>query len=219
MRLRTVSRWFFVLVVAALLANFVFLLLIRTAYLSTEQAAQRRSDTLRLVSELQSEAVLLRRLVSAYTSSGASRYLLYYYDVLAIREGLKPQPPATDAALYWNEVIAGLRAHALPAGVPGVSVQARMQALDFSQGERDAVAAVQQATEQLKKTEQVAFAATQGLYDPRRKAYVSDGEPDLAYATQLVQSASLRCRCSAVRESVMWLRRDSARANSADCVS
>ena len=98
MKLRTVSRWFFVLVVAALLANFAFLLLIRTAYLSAEQAAQRRSDTLRLVSELQNEAVMLRRLVSAYTSSGAPRYLLYYYDMLAIREGRKAPPPRASIA-------------------------------------------------------------------------------------------------------------------------
>ncbi|MDP0971304.1 hypothetical protein Q6294_30650, partial [Klebsiella pneumoniae] len=86
------SRWFFVLVVAALVANFVFLLLIRTAYLSAEQAGQRRAETLRLVSDLQNESLLLRRLVSAYTGTASPRYLLYYYDLLAIREGSKPQP-------------------------------------------------------------------------------------------------------------------------------
>ena len=189
MKLRTVSRWFFVMVVAALAANFAFLMLIRTAYLSAEQAAQRRSETLRLVSDLQNESVLLRRLVSAYTSTGAPRYLLYYYDMLAIREGTKPQPVARDPVLYWNEVIAGLRGHALPEGMAGVSLRARMQALDFSQAELDAAAAVLAVTEQLKKTEQVAFAATQGLYDRRRQIYVSEGTPDLAYATELVHSA------------------------------
>ncbi|RZL10758.1 MAG: response regulator [Rubrivivax sp.] len=38
------------------------------------------------------------------------------------------------------------------------------------------------------KTEQVAFAATQGLYDARQQAFVSEGEPDLAFATRLVHS-------------------------------
>lgn len=207
MKLRTVSRWFFVLVVAALLANFAFLLLIRTAYLSAEQAAQRRSDTLKLVSELQSEAVLLRRLVSAYTSSGVARYLLYYYDMLAIREGLKSPPPGPDPVLYWNEVIAGQRVHALPKGVPGASLQDRMRELDFSREELDAVSAVLKATDQLKKTEQVAFAATQGLYDPRRKAYVSDGEPDLAYATQLVHSTSYEAQSADLARALSVLNR------------
>ena len=207
MKLRTVSRWFFVLVVAALLANFAFLLLIRTAYLSAEQAAQRRSDTLRLVSELQNEAVMLRRLVSAYTSSGAPRYLLYYYDMLAIREGRKSPPPGADPVLYWNEVIAGLRVHALPPGAPKLSLQARMKELDFRGEERDAVAVVLQATEQLKKTEQVAFATTQGLYDPKRKAYVSDGQPDLAYATQLVHSAAYEAQSAQLARALSTLSR------------
>ena len=189
MKLRTVSRWFFVLVVAALVANFVFLLLIRTAYLSAEQAGQRRAETLRLVSDLQNESLLLRRLVSAYTGTAAPRYLLYYYDLLAIREGSKPQPDAGDALLYWNEVIAGLRPHVLPDGVSGQSLRARMQALDFGRAELDAAGGVLTATERLMKTEQVAFAATQGLYDRRTQAYVSEGVPDLAYATQLVHSA------------------------------
>ena len=196
MKLRTVSRWFFVLVVAALVANFAFLLLIRTAYLSAEQAAQRRADTLRLVAELQNEAVMLRRLVSAYTSSGAPRYLLYYYDMLAIREGRKAPPQGADPVLYWNEVIAGQRAHDLPPGAPGLSLQSRMADLDFSGAEREAVANVLRATEQLKKTEQVAFAATQGLYDPRRKTYVSDGQPDLSYAMQLVHSGAYEAQAA-----------------------
>ena len=188
MKLRTVSRWFFVLVVAALVANFVFLLLIRTAYLSAEQAGQRRAETLRLVSDLQNESLLLRRLVSAYTGTAAPRYLLYYYDLLAIREGTRPPPQAADSLLYWNEVIAGLRPHALPEGVPGRSLRSRMQALDFRQDEIQAAEAVLAATERLMKTEQVAFAATQGLYDRRTQSYVSEGEADLAYASQLVHS-------------------------------
>ena len=188
MRLRQVTRWFFVIVVAALAINFAFLLLIRAAYVSAEAAAQRRTETQRVVAALQNEAVLLRRLVNAYTGTGEPRYLLYYYDVLAIREGRKPPPLAQDPILYWNEVIAGLRPHDLPKGPAAVSLQARMQALDFSQAERSAVAAVLAANEQLQKTEQIAFAATQGLYDRHRQAYVSDGEPDLAYATSLVHS-------------------------------
>jgi signal transduction histidine kinase/FixJ family two-component response regulator/HPt (histidine-containing phosphotransfer) domain-containing protein len=205
MKLRTVSRWFFVLVVAALVANFVFLLLIRTAYLSAEQAGQRRAETLRLVSDLQNESLLLRRLVSAYTGTAAPRYLLYYYDLLAIREGTRPPPPVADGLLYWNEVIAGLRPHALPQGVPGRSLRARMQALDFRQDEIQAAEQVLAASDSLMKTEQVAFAATQGLYDRRTQSYVSEGDADLAYASQLVYSPAYETQSAELARAVSRL--------------
>ena len=124
-----------VLVVAALVANFVFLLLIRTAYLSAEQAGQRRAETLRLVSDLQNESLLLRRLVSAYTGTAAPRYLLYYYDLLAIREGSRPQPEGAEPLLYWNEVIAGLR----EAGVRWAPLRAWQSLLPGPQARRQPV--------------------------------------------------------------------------------
>lgn len=188
MKLKTVSRWFFLMVVMALLANFIFLMLIRQAYLSAEQAVQRRTDTMKLVSGLQHETALLRRLVSAYTATADPRYLLYYYDVLAIREGSKPPPAVDDHSLYWEDVIAGRRPHQLPAGQKGVSLIQRMQALDISEDELQGLRKVLDASERLKKTEQVAFAATQGLYDRVHQTYVSDGVPDLKFAGELVHS-------------------------------
>ncbi len=188
MKLKTVSRWFFLMVVMALLANFIFLMLIRQAYLSAEQAVQRRTDTMKLVSGLQHETALLRRLVSAYTATADPRYLLYYYDVLAIREGSKPPPAVDDHSLYWEDVIAGRRQHQLPTGQKGVSLIQRMQALDISEDELQGLRRVLDASERLKKTEQVAFAATQGLYDRVHQTYVSDGEPDLKFAGELVHS-------------------------------
>ena len=188
MKLKTVSRWFFVMVVLALLANFTFLMLIRQAYLSSERAVQRRTDTMKLVSSLQQETTLLRRLVSAYTATADPRYLLYYYDVLAIREGSKPPPAENDLGLYWEDVIAGRRPHKLPVDQKGKPLVERMQALDISTDELAALRRVLDATERLKKTEQIAFAATQGLYDRVHQAYISDGVPDLKFASELVHS-------------------------------
>jgi two-component system sensor histidine kinase/response regulator len=190
MKLKTVSGSAFLVVAAALLANFIFLILIRQAYLSAEQAVQRRTDTMKLVVGLQHETALLRRLVSAYTATADPRYLLYYYDVLAIREGRKAPPVEVDRGLYWEEVIAGRRAHQLPTSHQGISVMDSLQALDASRDEVDALKRVLAASERLKKTEQIAFAATQGLFDPKHRVYISDGEPDLKYAGELVHSPS-----------------------------
>jgi two-component system sensor histidine kinase/response regulator len=205
MKLKTVSRWFFVMVLLALMANFAFLMLIRQAYVSAEHAVQRRTDTLRMVNDLQQETTLLRRLVSAYTTTADPRYLLYYYDVLAIREGSKPAPAVQDRSLYWDEVIAGRRAHQLPKNTQGKPLLARMQALDISREELDALQRVLEASERLKRTEQIAFAATQGLYDPVQQTYVSDGVPDLKYASALVHAPAYEAQSADLAQAVSFL--------------
>jgi two-component system sensor histidine kinase/response regulator len=205
MKLRTVSRWFLGLVVLALAANFAFLMVIRQAYLGAERAAALRNDTLRLVNQLRDETALLRRLVSSYTASGDPRYLLYYYDVLGIREGTKPAPAQVDPTLYWEEVIAGRRAHQLPAGGHGVAFSRRLEALEVSPEELLALQGVVQATDKLKKTEQVAFAATQGLYDRKRQAFVDDGVPDLRYASELVRAKAYESQSADLAQAVSRL--------------
>jgi len=188
MKLRTVSRWVLGLIALAMAVNFAFLMVIRQAFQAAERASALRTDTMQLVQQLREETALLRRLVSSYTASGDARYLLYYYDVLGVREGSKPAPTTGDPILYWEEVIAGHRAHKLPEGRGGVPLSRRLEALDVSRDELKALQAVMVATEKLKKTEQVAFAATQGLYDRKRQTYVDDGVPDLHYASELVRS-------------------------------
>ena len=44
------------------------------------------------------------------------------------------------------------------------------------------------ATTEMNKIEQIAFAATQGLYNPETKEFVSDGPPRLDFASKLVNS-------------------------------
>ncbi len=205
LKLRIVSRWFISALVVGVLANFVFLVLIRGAYVSVTQAVERRDDTLHLVAQLQRETALLRRLVGSYTATGEPRYLLYYYDVLAIREGSKPAPVAVDESAYWDEVIAGLRRHEIPPGLQGQPLVARMKALDFSATELAAVSEVLKAGEVLKKSEQVAFAATQGLYDRKLKAYVSEGEPDLNYARELVHAPAYERQAAVLAQAVAAL--------------
>src|SRR5690606_39031492 len=161
--------------------------------------------TLRMVGELQQETTLLRRLVSAYTTTADPRYLLYYYDVLAIREGRKPAPRVRDQSLYWDEVIAGRRPHQLPEHAKGLPLLARMKALDFSRQELDALQRVLNASERLKRTEQVAFAATQGLYDPRQQSYVSDGVPDLKLASELVHSPAYELQSADLARAMAYL--------------
>ena len=188
LRLKTLSQGLFGAVLLALMANVAFVGLIRSAFESSTAAATQREQTLRAVEQLRRETELLRRLVRAYTATGNTQNLLTYYAIYAVRQGDKPVPDAADLVTFWEEAVASGRPPALPAEGPRASLVDRMKALKVSPAELAALQRVLAATEQLKKTEQVAFAATQGLYDARTHSFVSEGEPDLAYATRLVHA-------------------------------
>jgi len=207
MRLRSVSRGFFLLLCLALAANIAALVAIGSAFDTARQASDRRDQALALVHDVREETERLARLVRAYVTTADARYLLYYYDVLAIRQGVKPPPVAEDIGLYWEHVISGRRAHALPAGQRGVSLAERMRRMDFDAAEQDALQGILSATEVLGQTEQVAFAATQGLYDAEHEAFVSDGTPDLPFARSLVFGKPHERQGAALADAVALLGR------------
>ena len=181
------SRAFFSLIVVAVVAHLVFLALIHDAFQAARHAGDRRDAAMALVDELRHDTDRLARLVRTYVMTADPRYLRLYYDILAIQQG-KQAAPGDQNGQYWEQVIAGLREHRLPRDVPGVSLAERLRRLDADASEQAALAAIVQATEALGRTEQIAFAATQGLYDPVRGDFVSDGRPDPAYAQKLLYS-------------------------------
>jgi hypothetical protein len=138
-----------------------------------------------LMSEVRLEIELLGRLVSSYVSTATPRYLIYYYDILGIREGSKPRPVDLPSA-YWDEVIAGLRPYQpLATGQP-LSLIERAGRLGVDADEQRTVSRILTLAEQMKQVEQIAFAATQGLYDPVKREFVSESVPQPAYAAQLL---------------------------------
>ena len=189
MRLRKVSSWFFAIVLLVLGANAMFLVLITRAY-DTEVAAQgHRQTALALANELHQETEQLARLVRAYTATGESRYLLYYYDILEMRQGEKAAPADFNPASYWDDVIAGRKPHVIPEDGVKRSVADLMKSQGFSDSELLALKRVLDATAAMNQVEQKAFAATQGLYNPDTEKFVSDGPARLDYAGKLVHSA------------------------------
>ena len=190
MRLRKASAWFFAVVLLVLGANAMFLVLIKQSYDQVVAAQAHRQQALALANALQLETEQLARLVRAYTTTGEARYLLYYYDILAVREGEKAAPARFDPTSYWDDVIAGRIRHALPEDGMRRSIGELMRAQGFSDSELEALGRVLQATAAMNEVEQKAFAATQGLYNPEREEFVSDGPARLDYATQLVHGAN-----------------------------
>ena len=109
MKLRSASRVFFVLVLAALTANLLMLLLVRQAADANAEAVARRDAAHAQVDELLRESDLLSALVQGYTTTARTRYLDVYYAILAVRSGEKG-PPSVDDPVAWWRLVAGGRA-------------------------------------------------------------------------------------------------------------
>ena len=159
-----------------------------SAYDEANAAARHRQASLSLINEVRHEVDLLSRLVGSYVGTANPRFLIYYYDILAIREGSKRAPDALPAT-YWEQVIGGAHAYvALPSG-PGPALSERTSQLGFEAMEQAILKRIYQISEQMKEIEQVAFAATQGLYDPLKREFVSEAQPQRGFANDLLHES------------------------------
>lgn len=188
LKLKFVSIAFPIAIVTILSVIATALWLITASFKQMEQELELRQQSLKLTSELSRVTELLGRLVRAYAATGDIRYLTYYYDLAEYRNG-KRAAVAGDPVQYWEEVIAGLRVHVKSEDVSGKSFPLRMREAGFASNELAVLDNALALNEQLHKMEQVAFAATQGLYDPDKGEFVSDGVPNRAFALKLVYGA------------------------------
>ncbi len=207
MRLSSISRGFVAALLLALVANIALLLAIRQADGAVRDALSHHDASHKLVTQLVEETDLLAHLVQSFTTTGNTRYLGYYYAILAVREGDKPPPVAADAGLYWREVIADRRKASLPIEGERRSVIQRMHDLAFSTDELRAAEAMTAAGARMKAIEQVAFAATQGLYDRQRGEFVSNGSPDIPFAIAQVHSLTYEAHRADLVAAVAELRK------------
>ena len=184
-RLKFFSIAFPIAIIVFLSVIAAALWLVSSSFHEVERMLERRQETLRLTSELSRITELLARLVRAYAATGDTRYLTYYYELAEYHNG-KQAGPAGDPVQYWEEVIGGLRPYTKAAPVSGRSFAVRMREAGFAADELGVLDKAFAIGEQLHKTEQIAFAATQGLYDPEKGDFVSDGKPNMGFALKLV---------------------------------
>ncbi len=171
-----------------LVINMVVVGKVYVSYKELLAASNSVQQVLFLTRSIRQESSLLEMLVRAYTSTAEPRFLMYYYEIVGVRNGEKKPPENYDPDRYWDSVIAKRTEHKTFSEEGGVSLQERMKRLNFSDEEMLAFVRVFKAIENLNKLEHVAFAATQGLYDAKQNDYVSDGTPDLDFARQVIYS-------------------------------
>ncbi|WP_051379018.1 hybrid sensor histidine kinase/response regulator [Derxia gummosa] len=194
MRLKSATSAFFGFVMAALVANLLMLALIDQARLATRVATERRDAAHAQVDVIIRANDLFAHLVQSYTTTGRTRYLDVYYELLAVSAGEKPGPGGDDPIAAWRAMASGQLPLDAPRTGPTVDLVEHMRALDFSPAELEAAQGLFAIGASLRELDSIAFAATQGLYDREHGDFVSDGKPDLAYAAELVHSAEYEAR-------------------------
>lgn len=215
--LKQFSLRFSLAIIVALLANSIFLLVIQQSFKDVLTIQRHREATMALMGELRQETELLTLFVRAYTSTGQTPYLTYYYDVLAIRQGEKPKPEnyVADGG-FWDRVIAGEIQPQFSIEGEKHSLFEQMKSLGFSDEEFAIFDQILGITEAMKRVEQIAFAATQGLYDPVIDDFVSDGKPQMEFANQLVHSQRYnRLKSDLARHLAMLTSKVDERTNNA----
>lgn len=79
-------------ILLALLLNGLMLSRVNNLQTNSSIAQQHRLDAILLTQHIAQEVKQLEQFVKAYTSTGHVPYLLYYYDIIAIRQGTKKAP-------------------------------------------------------------------------------------------------------------------------------
>ncbi|MFZ4502639.1 MAG: ATP-binding protein [Methylovulum sp.] len=166
----------------ALSALTISLVAFKQAHNEVLHIEDHQHKALNLVSELHYETLKLKQFVRTYVNTGEFRYLNYYFDILDIRQGVKPAPTNYYSAGYWEKVLIGAIAHQLPAQAKQNSIQRQMVLQGFTDAELSAYNDFLAISQRMQAIEKIAFAATQGLYDVKHQTFISDGKPDLNYA-------------------------------------
>ena len=187
LKLTSLATWFVMFMVILLALNGWILTHVLRLYTLSLSAQENRQQSQQLTLAIQQETAALSRMVRAYTTSANTKYLNYYYDIIDIRSGEKA-PPEQYGPTYWPEVMAGVREHGMPPAKEGESLLTKMKHQGFGDEEFAAINRVLACSQQLYEQDQIAFAATQGLYDPVKRTFVDDGEPQLQFANQFVYS-------------------------------
>jgi two-component system, sensor histidine kinase and response regulator len=185
MKLQRLSAYFAAALLTAFGLNVYLLFNTKLAIEHLEETQQHRQRALALTNEIERETIQQAKLVRAYAITGNMPYLIYYYDIAEIRAGNKPKPENYSLS-YWDKVISGIKKHELPANGERLSYEERMKMAEFAQDEFAALRMILGIIGERFAIEQIAFAATQGLYDPESNTFVEDGPPRLDYASQLV---------------------------------
>jgi methyl-accepting chemotaxis protein len=169
------------------------LALVLSAYLFYQNAQNKISESYQnqyisylLADELRQSSDDLTRLGRTYVVTGNEKYEQQYFDILDIRNGIKPRPEDYNR-IYWDLYTVNME-KPRPDTDQKVSLQDLMKQAGFTQKEFDLLSQAQANSDGLVNLEVKAMNAVKGLFEDDKGDYTVKGEPDFAMARQLVHS-------------------------------
>ena len=182
MRLVFLSRLGALLLMTSFVVNLLALLELRDLQQQARQLQVEGQRALRDVSLIQAEMSALQKMVAVYVATQNPKLLIYYYDILDVHSGQKSfsSPPS---ALYWDTLLVDQTTAIGTVNQKSRSLQERIENLRTEGGSKAIGLELLQSSRELRAREKIIFAAAQGLYDVRNKAFVTEAPADTAYAT------------------------------------
>ncbi|MBI5922967.1 MAG: EAL domain-containing protein [Betaproteobacteria bacterium] len=135
------------------------------AYVKSEKQIDRANDMRQisfvLSDQLRQSSDELTRMARAYVVTGDTRYKQYYQDILAIRDGRKPQPHEY-THVYWDLVLADGQAGQAGSS-QAIALLEQMRQAGFSAEELDKLAAAKANSDSLSSIELEAMRLAEGV--------------------------------------------------------
>ncbi len=184
MSIRTSSRIFYI--VSGVLLGFLvgFAVLIRLAHEEVESAQGARYASYLLADELRQSSDDLTRMARTYVVTGDRRFERFYWETLAIRNGVSPRPRHYEG-IFWDRVLGDPDFQPdYVAGVP--SLRERMARLGFTPAELAKLREAEDRSNELVQTELRAFNAMNGLFQSAPGRFDVRGAPDPELARRVL---------------------------------
>src|SRR5688572_16657002 len=169
MRLKFFSVAFPIATMTFLAAIGTALWFVAASFQEVSQALDQRKTTLSLTSELSRLTQTMSRLVRAFVATGDTKYLQDYYALTDYRtvmggSGLREYLKGEDGQTNGKSFPVRMK----EAGAAADELKVLDKAIDTSDTQH--------------KLQQIAFAAMQGLYDPKTAEFVTGGDPSPDFA-------------------------------------
>ncbi len=149
--------------------------------LTTSQ--QRRYESYLIANELRLSADDRTRMAQSFAVSGDPKFELYYNQIIAIRDGLRPRPEDYDK-VYWELVVALGRQPRTNGD--SMSFDQRLLAAGGTEAELAKLGEAKHQSDSLGLLEQVAMNAVKGSYRDAGGQFNLRGAPNRGYALQLL---------------------------------
>ncbi len=160
---------------------------------------KRRYESRLLAEELRRSSDDLTRMARTYVITGDQRFLEYFKEISAIRDGKSPRPDNYEN-IYWDFI----SAHKNYKSTNGrkISLIDKMKALHFSEAELNLLRDAKGLSDDLMKLETRAFNALQGLYQDNEGTYSVKAKPDSTLARNIVFSEAYYQAKSRIMEEI-----------------